>query len=102
MSIIKLSAVVLGSLVLVAMVVAQPPPQPRGGAGARNFGGSAGTGFSAKNTKDQLVAIQETLGATDEEWKTLSPKVEKVIVAKQNMSSGAGMNWTASNNAKPT
>src|SRR5688572_1745758 len=98
MSIVKLSAVLLGSFVLIFSTAAQPAQ--RGGAG--NFRGTAGAGFNAKHTQDQLAAIQEQLGTIDEDWKTLSPKVEKVIVAKQNMNTGAGMNWTASNNAKPT
>jgi Spy/CpxP family protein refolding chaperone len=63
--------------------------------------GSAGTGFVGKHAQDQLAALRDPIEVDDAEWKKLSPKIEKVIVAKQNMNSGAGMQWTSSNNAKP-
>jgi hypothetical protein len=54
------------------------------------------------NVQDQLPVFKEQLQATDDEWRTLSPKLEKVLNARQAMNTGAGMNWRSSNNAKPT
>jgi hypothetical protein len=99
------ASILLVSLVLLAPVAAdaQPAP-PRGGppgAGAVRGGGSSGSGFNPKHKDDQLIAIKDHLEMSDEDWKALSPKVDRVLVAKMNMSTGAGMNWTSSNNAKP-
>ena len=60
-----------------------------------------GVGFGPQNRQKQLDAIRDQLEAGDDEWKALSPKVEKLLVAKQNTSTGAGMRWTSANNAKP-
>ena len=93
----------VAAVCLIASVSAQPAPGPGGGipAGAAAGRGTAGVGFNGKHAQDQLVAIQGLLEVGDEEWKSLSPQVEKVITAKQNMSSGAGMKWMSANNARP-
>jgi len=80
-----------------AIVVAQPAP----GQGQRRVSGTGGVGFNGKSLGDQVAAIRSLMDASDEEWKAISPKIQKVIQAKHEMSTGAGMNWTASNNAKP-
>ena len=101
MSSAKGFAVVLCSLLLIATTSAQPaPPAPPPGAGP-NFKGAGGVGFSGKNTKEQLAAIKDLLAAADDDWQTLSPKVERVLAAKQNLNTGAGMNWTSQNGFKP-
>ena len=95
----------LAALCLVAPASAQPAPGPGGGipAGAAAGRGTGGVGFHAKHAQDQLAAVRDVLGVVgEEEWKALSPKIEKVIAAKRNMVSGAGMSWTSSNNAPPT
>jgi hypothetical protein len=109
MCVVRAAAILLVSLPLVAAVptVAQPVP-PRGavggpaGAGVVRGGGSAGVGFNPKHKEDQLLAIKDQLEVGDEQWKALSPKVDRVLAAKINMSTGAGMNWQSANNAKPS
>ncbi|MBA3272810.1 MAG: hypothetical protein H0T11_02920, partial [Chthoniobacterales bacterium] len=103
MSILKISAMCLGSLMLIASAVAQPAPGPVAGAppGAPKVGGTVGVGMSAQHRQKQLDAIKDKLQATDDEWGTLSPAIEAVLDTKQNMSTGAGMSWSSSNNGKP-
>jgi hypothetical protein len=86
-------------LVLGTLVSAQPAQPPAGG--ARQGRAVGGIGFNPDMRPDQLKAIRDQLDANDETWKTLSPLVEKVLEAKQKMSTGAGMSWQRSNNAKP-
>ncbi len=94
----RVNSLVIG-LVATLCLVMSASAQPAAGAGQ----GSGGVGFSAKHAEDQLTAIRDILGVTDDgEWGALAPKIAKVITAKQGMSSGAGMKWTSSNNAKPT
>ena len=101
MSFAKVSAVSLCSLLLITTTGAQPaPPGPGGGRGP-NFTGAAGVGFSGKNTKEQLAAIKDLVAAPDDEWQAIAPKVERVVTAKQNLNTGAGMNWTSQNGFKP-
>jgi hypothetical protein len=133
MSAVRLSAICLGSLILIAPTLARPGPGDEVGmlpasapandkptlekpvdgraAGGRAAGdippgaaigrGAGGVGFGAPHREDQLDALKEILEAGDEAWKKLSPKVEKVLAAKADMNTGAGMNWTRSNNARP-
>ena len=101
MSTTSFRAVCLVVLLLTpALVWAQPAPAGQGG-GQRRVGGTGGVGFNGKSPGDQLAAIRGLMDASDDEWKAISPKIEKVIQAKREMSTGAGMNWTSSNNAKP-
>ena len=93
MSVFKLSLVCVAGFVAVCVTsLAQPAPAGRG---------TAGSGFIGKHTQDQLAALRSVVEVTDAEWQTLSPKIEKVLVAKQNMNSGAGMTFTSSTSAKP-
>jgi hypothetical protein len=102
MSTITLRAACLAVLLFVApvMVLAQPAPAGQG-AGQRRVTGTGGVGFNGKSPGDQLAAIRSLMDVPDDEWKAMAPKIEKVIQAKREMNTGAGMNWTASNNAKP-
>jgi hypothetical protein len=82
----------------------QPAPAPapvNPPAGMQRFQGGGGVGFAGPNLQRQVAMIQRLLNADDDAWQKLSPKVEKVLVAKQAMSTGAGMNWTSHNNQPP-
>ena len=108
MSLGRASAVCVVSLFLVASTTAQPAgpapgpggglapppgPAPRGQGNAR-----VGVGFAGPQQRQkQLEAIKDHIEADDDAWKALSPKVEKVLAARHNTSTGAGMNWTSSN-----
>jgi hypothetical protein len=88
-------------LLLIEPTTAQPVAPGRGPGGAQAGRGAAGAGFNAKHAQDQLAALKGYLELGEDEWKVLSPKIEKVFLAKQKTNTGAGMNWTSSNNAKP-
>ena len=61
----------------------------RGGGGG-GFGGGPGGGFGGVRLDD----AKKPLGASDEEWKVISPKLQKVITARQVLAEnrGAGAN----------
>jgi len=58
-----------------------------------------GVGMAQKERT--LGAIKEQLGVTDDEWEKLSPKIEKVLDAKRNTTSGAGLSWSSTNGGAP-
>jgi hypothetical protein len=49
----------------------------------------------------QMEVLQIMMKLDDEAWKSVSPKLEKVLGAKNNLNTGAGMNWTTSSDRKP-
>src|SRR5687767_4422941 len=114
MSIVRLSVIWVGALLSIAPAMANPaagpgaevaPPPPNRGAvagGGQMHRGAGGVGLAPPHREDQIAAIKLLLQVDDDTWQAIAPKVESVIAAKQNMSTGAGMNWHASNNAKPT
>ena len=54
-------------------------------------GGRGGGGFDPAQFRQRMMdGIKESLGASDEEWKALSPKVEKVMSAQRDGRSGGG------------
>ena len=77
------AGVVVGVLALaVGLSLAQPPAggQNQGGQGRRGQGGN----FDPAQMRQRMMErMKETLGATDEEWKALSPKLEKVMTAQR-------------------
>src|SRR6266550_2642390 len=85
------------------LTLAQPAPRRAVGGG----GGFAGGGFAvvggggARFRQQALDAVKEKLELSDDDWEKLSPKVEKVLDAKQNTQSGAGMSWSSMNGAAP-
>lgn len=62
----------------VAAVQAEdaPPARPGGGGGGRNFD-------PAKMRENMQNRIKEEMGATDEEWKALQPKIEDLQKAQE-------------------
>ncbi|HVT89856.1 MAG TPA: hypothetical protein VHD56_13460 [Tepidisphaeraceae bacterium] len=92
----SLIAALFGMLVLPALVMAQPAPGG-GGAGGGGFGGGGpgggpgGGGFGRGfDPAMMLDFIKQQLGASDDEWKALQPKVQKVIDTQQVANSGRG------------
>jgi hypothetical protein len=118
---VRVSSLVLATLLLIGLTTArsartpaderraapeglEQPPAPVPGqppAGAAIHHGGGGVGFNAPRQELQLLVIKELLKVGDDDWKLIGPKVEKVIAAKQNMSTGAGMNWTTRHDAAP-
>jgi hypothetical protein len=99
MSTIPFRALCLTLLLLAPAIALAQPGQGQGG--QRQVSGSGGIGFNGKSPGDQLAAIRSMMDVSDDEWKAMAPKIEKVIHAKRETATGAGMNWTSSNNAKP-
>ena len=74
--------------------------QAAGGGGGRQRGGGAGGGAGGGGGRQRLdpaqmrermmTQLKEALGATDEEWTALQPKVEKVMTAQQANRAGGG------------
>jgi len=56
---------------------------PGGGAGGGAGGGGRGRRGAGFDPAAMLAALQTTLGATDDEWAVLSPKIQAVIDAQQ-------------------
>jgi len=65
--------------------------QDRGPGGAGGGGGRRG-GFDPEQFRQRMADRMKTaLGATDEEWNVLSPKIEKVMTLQRQSSGGRGM-----------
>ena len=79
---------------------APAPPAPPAPA-IKTVTGGGGVGFNGPNRKMQMEVLQIMLKLDDEAWKLVSPKLEKVLAAKNNLNTGAGMNWTTSSERKP-
>jgi hypothetical protein len=107
----------LASLLAISSTLARPAPDANAAAaepapapatppaqvppGANEVRGAGGVGFNGPNQKMQVEVLKLMLDAGDDEWKNLAPKIERVLAAKQNTNTGAGMNWTTSNKAGP-
>jgi chromosome segregation ATPase len=57
-----------------------------------NQGGQRGNFDPAQMRERYMTQLKEQLGSTDEEWKALSPKVEKVLNAQRDNRRGGGGN----------
>lgn len=93
-----LIAVPVGALVMFSLALAQDPGRggQGGGPGAGPAGGPGGGpgpgGFDPAQWRERMnKMMQEQLGASDEEWKVLSPKIEKVQTAQRDSFGGFGM-----------
>lgn len=84
--------VVLGALVmaLVAVALAGVALAQEGGGGRR--GGMRGGGFDRERFQQMMMErMRETLGAGEEEWTVIGPRLEKVMTLQREMRTGAGM-----------
>jgi hypothetical protein len=54
-----------------------------------------------QHRQEMLDALKDRLELSDDDFKALSPKIEKLLDAKQNMTTGAGMSWSSMNGGKP-
>jgi hypothetical protein len=80
------SAAVIG-LICISQAVSQQAGGPGGGRGGRGGGRS----FDPAQMRQQMLdRMKENLGATDEEWKALAPKVEKVMTLSREGRGGMG------------
>lgn len=96
-----LVAVPVAGLVMISLALAQDPGRGGqsggpGGPGAGPGGGPGGPGgfggFDPAQWRERMnKMMQEQLGATDDEWKVLSPKIEKVQTAQRDSFGGFGM-----------
>lgn len=98
----SIQSIVIMSCMVLALGAAAPVAEskPPAAAAAAKSGGSAG--YSGGSGGDPLrfrqltsAAIRERLGADEEQWKLLWPKVEKVMEAQRNARTGAGMSFSS-------
>jgi hypothetical protein len=81
-----IGAVIVG-LLFVGESISQQAGDTQGGRGGRRAGGRGG--FDPEQIRKRMAErLKETLGATDEEWKVLEPKIEKVIAAGMEVRGG--------------
>lgn len=80
------AAVVLAMACLPALGQTAPqPPQPQQGRGNRG-------NFDPQQFRQRMEdRLKEQLGVTDDEWKALQPKIEKVMDAQRDAMGGRGM-----------
>jgi hypothetical protein len=62
-----------------------PPGGPGGGFGPPGGPGGFGMGFAGPRLED----VKKRLGATEEEWKVIGPKLQKVLTARQVLTADA-------------
>jgi hypothetical protein len=79
-----MAAMVLGLMLALSGSAMAQDNQPNAGRGNR------GNFDPAQFRQRMLERYKERLGANDEEWKVLSPKVEKVMTAQTNSRGGGG------------
>jgi hypothetical protein len=82
-------------LMLAATAMAQPAGGNGNGNGNGGFGGGGGRrgrggGDPAAFQAQQLDTIRQDLGASDDEWKVLMPKVQAVMTARTEVQQGQG------------
>jgi hypothetical protein len=79
-------------LLLAAPQFAQAQAQPGGQGRQRGQGnqGQRGNFDPAQARERAVVRVKEQLAASDEEWKVLQPKVEKLLTAQQDARTGRG------------
>lgn len=84
-----LMALVLGLAMMSPLAFGQAQP----GGGGNNGGGNQGgrRGFDPAQMRERYMTyMKEQLGVSDDEWKVLSPKLEKVSNASRDLRGGFG------------
>ena len=80
----KMSWFVLGSLLLIpALALTQDAPQGQDRGRRR--------GDPAQMRERMLNNVKEQMGVSEDEWKALAPKVEKVVTLQHDLRSASGM-----------
>jgi hypothetical protein len=91
--VLMLSVVGLGIVLAVGQAMSQDATQNNGGGGRRgggpNAGGPGGPGGPGAFRQQMADRIKTALGATDDEWKVLQPKVEKITTLNMDLRRGA-------------
>jgi hypothetical protein len=89
---LRILSIIFALIISPAIASAQPAP-----AGATpGTGHSSGSSFDpARMKRMTLDLIRDKTAATDEEWKTLLPKIEKVMDAQKKTRTGAGMSFSS-------
>src|SRR5438067_7886728 len=90
--------ILVAALILPALAVAQVVLRGGGGGGVMVM---AGGGNAVQYRQQMLDAIKDQLGLADDDWDKISPKIEKVMDAKHNAATGAGISWSSQNGAAP-
>ena len=87
---LNLAAVVV--MTMAAGALAQTPPGGGGaGAGGGGAGGRGGRGNPQQFQQRMLDRLKTDLGASDDEWKVLEPKVQKVMDARRETGGFGGL-----------
>jgi len=88
-----LVGVVWGSLAFAADPAAPPPPPPPGGQGGPGGGRDPAAMQARMDQFRQQMSdrMRESFGATEDEWKVLQPKIEKVQTLSRQSRGGGGM-----------
>src|SRR5262245_28244140 len=70
---------------------AQDRGGPGGGQGGQGGQGGPPPDFNPQAMRQRMMdRMKERLGATDDEWKVLSPKIEKVMSVQRDLRGGGG------------
>lgn len=68
-----------------------PPPPPPGGGGGGGGPGGGGRFDPAQMRQMMLDRMKEQLNASDDEWKAIEPRIEKVMEAQRDTRGAGGM-----------
>src|SRR5687767_4322000 len=97
----SIHSIVFTTLMMISLGAAPPQPGRSAGAGGQSPGGGAsghfgGTGSDPLRFRHLTMnAVRAKLAADDEQWKSLWPKIEKVLEAQRNARTGAGMSFSS-------
>src|SRR5437867_3676371 len=88
----RLRLTVMCLVAFVASLALSQAAFAQAGGGGGGGGGFGGGGFDPAQMRQRMMdALKQQLGATDDEWKAIQPKVEKVMEAQRDARSGGGM-----------
>ena len=83
MSSSRLVAVLAGGMLMLSVAGMAMAQEAGGGGGGGRRGGGGGNFDPAAMRQQMMDRMKETLGASDDEWKALQPKLEKVMTAQR-------------------